>query len=140
MSSTVAVILWTWKESKSHLPEGEINLKSPISTMQMIFKRCQESGVGKREQLLLPEEQRKSCHTPKIRSIDYYLGKIVLAFETFLDGIASYCSIQTSEIVGFKRQTFISVFLLMPMCFPPCCCVPCSCHVCPLLCVCVTLL
>lgn len=69
--------------------------------------------------LLLPEEQRKSCCTPKSKGIDNYLGKIFLAFETFLNGIASYCSIQTSEKVRFERQPFISVFLLCLCVFLP---------------------
>ena len=53
-----------------------MNLKVPVSAAQMIFSRCWETGVGERDQLLLPEEQMKSCHTLKSKSLDSYLGKI----------------------------------------------------------------
>lgn len=53
-----------------------MNLKLPISTAQMIFNRCWETGVGEGDQLLFPEEQGKSCHTLKNKGLDSYLGKI----------------------------------------------------------------
>lgn len=67
-----------------------MNLKLPISTAQMIFKRCWETGGGESQQLLLPEEQQKSCHALQNKGLDSILGRLVLAWEPFVNRNASW--------------------------------------------------
>lgn len=92
-----------------------------ILTFQFLVLRWSLIGAGKveeRDQLLLPEEQGKSCPTLKSKGLDSCLVKIGFGLWTLLwtERVCD-CHMQILENVGFKRSAFLlQFFLLMPLC------------------------
>lgn len=96
-----------------------MNLKLPISTAQMIFKRCWETGGGESQQLLLPEEQQKSCHALQNKGLGSYFGKIGFGLWTLCEQKRfMIAASRHGKIWDLRDKPLFRFFLLMPVCRP----------------------